>query len=149
MNRAELVERVRSASDLTRAQAESVVDAVIHSVIDAVKSGERVSIFGFGSFSPTSRAARTGRNPRTGDPVKIAASRGVRFAPSAAFKSELNARRAGKKAAPATAAKAAGKKATGKAAGKAAGRPTKAAGRPATKAAGRPATKAVKSTKKR
>ena len=150
MNRAELVERVRSASDLTRAQAESVVDAVIHSVIDAVKSGERVSIFGFGSFSPTSRAARTGRNPRTGDPVKIAASRGVRFAPSAAFKSELNARRAGKKAAPAkAAAKAAGKKATGKAAGKAAGRPTKAAGRPATKAVGRPATKAVKSTKKR
>ncbi len=143
MNRAELVERVRSASNLTRAQAESVVDEVIHSVIDAVKSGERVSIFGFGSFNPTSRAARTGRNPRTGDPVKIAASKGVRFAPAAAFKTELNARRAGKKAAPAkAAAKATGRKATDRKA-------TKAAAATKSAAPGKAATRAVKSSKKR
>lgn len=138
MNKAELVEKVRNAADLSKGQAESAVDEVLQSVIAAVRSGERVSIFGFGTFNPTSRAARTGRNPQTGEPVKIGASKGVRFAPAAAFKSALNAKRAGKKAAP---AKAAAK----------AGRPSKAAGKTTGKTTAKSTTaaKAAKSTKKR
>ena len=98
MNKGELVDRVRAVSDLSRSQAEVVVDEVLTSVMEAVKAGERVSISGFGSFNQTSRAARTGRNPQTGEPVKIPASRGVRFAPASAFKSALNTKRAGRKA---------------------------------------------------
>lgn len=141
MNKAELVEKVRTKLEMSRTQAESAVDEVLQSVVNAVKSGEKVSLFGFGSFNPTSRAARTGRNPQTGDPVKIGASKSVRFAPAAAFKSALNAKRGGKKSAPV--------KATAKAA-----RPARATAKKAstaTKAAakGRTASKAAKSTKKR
>jgi DNA-binding protein HU-beta len=132
VNKAELVEKVRNATQLSKSQAESAVDEVLQSVIGAVKSGERVSIFGFGTFNPTSRAARTGRNPQTGEPVKIGASKSVRFAPAGAFKSALNARRAGKRAAPA----------------KTVGRPSKATGKATGKKAPA-ATKAAKSTKKR
>ncbi len=142
MNRADLVDQVRSSVGLSRADAESAVDAVLQTVMSAVQGGARVSLFGFGTFAPTSRAARTGRNPRTGDPVKIPASTGVRFTPSAAFKSSLNPKKAAKKAtktapaAPATKAAKASKAASAK----------KAA--PATKAA--KAKKAAKSaTKKR
>src|SRR5437870_4159225 len=77
------------------------------------RAGNKVSIFGFGTFTPTSRAARMGRNPQTGAPVKIAASKGVRFAPAAAFKSSLNSRAGTKKAA--AAKKAAPAKKTGRA----------------------------------
>ena len=63
-----------------------------------------MTIYGFGSFNPTSRKARTGRNPRTGQPVKIAASKGIRFSPATGFKADLNAKKsAAKKAAPAKA----------------------------------------------
>ncbi|HUP68977.1 MAG TPA: HU family DNA-binding protein [Acidimicrobiales bacterium] len=145
MNRAELVEKVRSEVGLAKGQAEEAVEAAVRSVIAAVKAGERVNIFGFGTFNPSSRAARTGRNPQTGAPVKIAASKGVRFAPASAFKVALNPKSA-KKSAPA------------KAAGKTASKTTKAAPAKATKAAkstkAAPAkaaksAKASKSTKKR
>jgi DNA-binding protein HU-beta len=140
LNKADLVEKVRSEAGLARGQAEEAVDATLNSVIAAVKAGERVSIFGFGTFNPSSRAARTGRNPQTGAPVKIAASKGVRFAPASAFKLALNPKSA-KKAAPAAKAAntAKGAKATKAAA------PAKAA--KATKAT--KATKASTSTKKR
>ena len=129
MNKGDLIERVRSTGDLTRGQAESVVDAVLDSVKGAVRSGERVSLAGFGSFTPTSRAARTGRNPQTGAPVRIAASKSVRFAPATAFKQALNPRSAAKKASKASGAKKA----------------------PAKRSAARkaPAAKAAKSTRKR
>ncbi len=90
MNKADLVEAVRSAADLTRGQAESAVGAMVDGVVSAVKKGERVTVAGFGSFNPSSRAARTGRNPQTGEPVRIAASKGVRFAPAGAFKQSLH-----------------------------------------------------------
>jgi DNA-binding protein HU-beta len=81
--------------------------AVIDAVIAETRGGGKVSIFGFGTFTPSSRAARIGRNPQTGAPVKIAASKGVRFAPAAAYKSALNTKGGAKKAA----AKASAKKA--------------------------------------
>ena len=125
VNKSELVDHVRDAAGLDRRAAESAVNALLDAVMADVRAGNKVSISGFGIFNPTSRAARTGRNPQTGAPVKIAASKGVRFAPAQAFKNELNAG-GGKKAA---AKKAAAKKAA-----------------PAKKAT---AKKAAKSTKKR
>ena len=102
MNKGELVEAVASRSGLDKRQAESALNAFVDSVMAATKAGEKVAILGFGTFNPTSRAARVGRNPQTGAPVKIAASKGVRFGPGAAFKTALNSRGgAGKKAAPA------------------------------------------------
>jgi nucleoid DNA-binding protein len=112
VNKSELVDAVASAADIEKKKAEAAVDAVIGAVMSETKKGSKTSIFGFGTFSPTARAARMGRNPQTGAPVKIAASKGVKFAPASAFKSSLNGKSAAKKAAPAK--KTAAKKATAK-----------------------------------
>jgi DNA-binding protein HU-beta len=130
VNRTELVEAVSGKTGLDKKNAEAAVGAVTETLISEAKAGNKVSIFGFGTFSPTARAARMGRNPQTGAPVKIAAAKSVRFAPASAFKEALNSRgkaAAAKKAAPA-------KKATAKKA-------------PAKKAAA--AKKATKAAKKR
>jgi nucleoid DNA-binding protein len=92
VNKTELVDLVSNKTDLDRRKAATAVDAVIDGVMQSVEAGDKVSILGFGTFNPTSRAARTGRNPQTGMPVAIAASNGVRFAPGAAFKSLLNSK---------------------------------------------------------
>lgn len=94
MNKSELVEAVAAAAGLERKQAEAAVSAFAESVVAAARSGENVSIFGFGTFKPTARKARTGRNPQNGEPVKIAASKGVKFQPSSAFKVLLNSKKA-------------------------------------------------------
>ena len=111
MNKGELVEAVASRSGLDKRQTENAINAFTDAVMAAVKSGDKVAIIGFGTFNPTARKARVGRNPQTGAPVKIAAAKGVRFGPGAAFKSTLNTG-GGKKAAPAK--KAGAKKATAK-----------------------------------
>ena len=131
MNKSELVDHVRDAAGLDRRTAEAAVNAFVSAVMKDVRAGNKVSISGFGIFNPTARAARMGRNPQTGAPVKIAASKGVRFNAATAFKNELNAggkRAAAKKTAPKKGAASRTKKA------------------PAKKA---PAKKVVKSTKKR
>lgn len=133
LNKNDLVEAVVTKTGLDKKQAEAAVAAVTESLMAETKAGNTVAIFGFGTFTPSARAARMGRNPQTGAPVKIAASRGVRFAPASAFKASLNSRTkaaAGKKAAPAK--KAAAKK-TG---------PAKKA--PAKKASAAKTTKAAK-----
>jgi DNA-binding protein HU-beta len=106
VNKGELVESIATRSGLERRQAEGALKAFVDSVMDAVRSGDRVAILGFGSFTPRSRSARTGRNPQTGAPVKIAASKSVGFAPGAAFKTTLNSKGGAKKAAPTKAAPA-------------------------------------------
>lgn len=90
MNKSELVEKVATATDLEKRKAEAAVDALVAAVIADTRAGNKVAVFGFGTFAPTSRAARVGRNPQTGEPVKIAASKGVKFSPAAAFKAVLN-----------------------------------------------------------
>jgi len=153
VNKADLVEAVRSAADLTRGEAESAVDTVVAEVMSAVSSGERVTVAGFGSFNPSARAARTGRNPQTGEPVRIAASTGVRFAPATAFKQALNPRAAKKRAAGGK--KAAAKKSPAKKSAAAKTLAKKASSRPQKKQAAKTlgksggAKKAAKSTKKR
>ena len=108
MNRSELVDRVANAASVDKRKAEAAVDAVVDAIVETTRAGGRVSIHGFGSFSHTSRAARVGRNPRTGEAVPIAASTSVKFAPATAFKELLN--QSGKKAAK----KATGKKSAGR-----------------------------------
>ncbi|CAA9266372.1 MAG: Putative DNA-binding protein HU-beta (ACLAME 290) [uncultured Acidimicrobiales bacterium] len=108
MNKAELIDHVASATGTGRKEAEGAVEAVLDGIVDTVKKGEDVSVFGFGKFSPKANAARTGRNPQTGASIRIAASKSVKFAPAQAFKTALNTKKsAAKKAAPAkkTAAK--------------------------------------------
>ncbi|HET6917389.1 MAG TPA: HU family DNA-binding protein [Acidimicrobiales bacterium] len=142
VNRTELVDSVSGKTGLDKKQSEAAVSAVADAVMAEIKAGNKVSLFGFGTFSPTARAARMGRNPQTGAPVKIAASKGVRFAPASAFKEVLNSR-GGSKA-------AAGKKATTKTAAAKKSAPAKKAGKksaPAKKSA--TAKKAAKSAKKR
>jgi DNA-binding protein HU-beta len=131
VNRTELVDAVAMKTGLDKKNAEAAVSAVTDSVMTEARAGNKVAIFGFGTFSPSARAARMGRNPQTGAPVKIAASKSVRFGPASAFKEALNSRG---KAAPAKKASASKKAAPAK----------KAASKKAA-----PAKKAAKATKKR
>ena len=90
MNKSELIDDIARRSGLEKREAEAALAAFVDAVVGATKDGDKVSILGFGNFVPTSRAARTGRNPQTGEPVQIAAAKGVRFAPGSAFKTALN-----------------------------------------------------------
>jgi DNA-binding protein HU-beta len=90
VNKAELVDKIAEQAGLNKAEAERALNAFIDSVQGAVAADDKVTLPGFGSFSRSSRAARTGRNPRTGEPVQIAASKGVKFSAGAAFKSAVN-----------------------------------------------------------
>jgi DNA-binding protein HU-beta len=90
VNKSELVESVAEQAGLSKADAERAVNAFIDSVQNSVAGGDKVTVPGFGSWSASRRAARTGRNPRTGEPVQIAASMGVKFSVGAGFKSAVN-----------------------------------------------------------
>ena len=90
MNKAELVNAVASAADLSKADAGRAVDAVVGSVTSVLQRGEQVSIIGFGTFSVKHRAARAGRNPRTGASIWIEASNVPGFKAGKAFKEAVN-----------------------------------------------------------
>ena len=74
MNKAELVDAVASAANLSKADAGRAVDAVVGSIASSLSNGEQVAVVGFGTFSVKHRAARAGRNPRTGEAIQIQAS---------------------------------------------------------------------------
>jgi len=90
MNKGELIESVAGTADLSRADATKAVDAVLDSVTRTLANGGTVSLVGFGTFSVKSRAARTGRNPRTGEAIQIAASRVPGFKAGKALKDAVN-----------------------------------------------------------
>ena len=90
MNKAELIEIIAKDADLTKVSAQAALDATIAAVVKAVTKGDSVSLVGFGSFSSGKRAARTGRNPRTGAPLKIKAAKVPRFKPGKGLKDALN-----------------------------------------------------------
>jgi DNA-binding protein HU-beta len=115
VNKSDLIERVAGSAEVGRPQAERVLDAFFETVKGAAKKGDRVAWPGFGSFSVTARKARTGRNPRTGEAVKIRASKALKFTSGSALKEYLNGGATAKKASGAKKAPAkatAGKKAT-------------------------------------
>ncbi len=90
MNKSELIEAVASAADLNKADAARAVDGVIAAVTEALKAGDQVTIVGFGTFLVRKREARTGRNPRTGETIQIAASNVPAFKAGKALKDAVN-----------------------------------------------------------
>ncbi len=90
MTKAELIEAVAKSADVSKADAERSVGAFFDIVTAAAKKGDKVAWPGFGSFSISKSAARTGRNPQTGEPVKIAASTRLKFTSSSTLKAALN-----------------------------------------------------------
>lgn len=91
MNKAELVEEVQKTlgKETTKRAAEDAVKAVLESIAKGVKKHKKVQVIGFGTFEVKKRSARMGRNPKTGEPMKIKASKSVGFKPSAPFKASL------------------------------------------------------------
>ena len=90
MNRNELVDAVSGKTDLRKSEASKAVDAVFDAIEAALKSGDEVRLVGFGTFSVSSRAASEGRNPRTGEKIKIAASKQAKFKPGKGLRDSLN-----------------------------------------------------------
>ena len=89
MNKASLVEKVQEVLGGTKADAERAVDALFDSIVSELKKGGEVSVAGFGIFSIKARAARTARNPRTGEPVKVPAMNVPKFRPAKALKDSV------------------------------------------------------------
>ena len=91
MNKSELTEAVQTAlgTEATKREAEDAVAAVLDALAKGIKKDKLVQLIGFGSFKVTERAARMGRNPKTGEPMKIKKSRTVKFTPSSALKEKL------------------------------------------------------------
>ncbi len=90
MNKSELIDAVADSADLSKAAATQAVDAVLSAVSKSLKKGDPVTLVGFGTFLVRERAARTGRNPRTGDEIKIAASKVPAFKAGKALKDAVN-----------------------------------------------------------
>ena len=79
MNKGELIEAIAAGADLTKADAGRALDATLEAITKALKKGDKVTIPGFGTYSVTKRAARTGRNPATGETIKIKAKKTPKF----------------------------------------------------------------------
>lgn len=90
MTKAELVEGVADAAELTKKDAERLVEIVFESIIETLNQGEKIELRGFGSFRVRERGARRGRNPKTGDPVSIPAKRVPYFKPGKELKELIN-----------------------------------------------------------
>ncbi|GAB2500840.1 HU family DNA-binding protein [Pseudoxanthomonas sangjuensis] len=90
MNKNELIDAVAEAAGLSKADAGRAVDAVVASVTGALKNGDSVTLVGFGTFQVRARAARTGRNPKTGENITIAASKNPVFKAGKALKDAVN-----------------------------------------------------------
>ncbi len=90
MNKTELIEHIASKSDISKAAATRALASIIEAVKKTLKTGDTVTLVGFGTFSVSKRAARTGRNPRTGAPLKIKAAKVPRFKPGKGLKDALN-----------------------------------------------------------
>tara|TARA_R100000687_G_C6448055_1_gene163812 strand:+ start:714 stop:986 length:273 start_codon:yes stop_codon:yes gene_type:complete len=90
VNKSELIDAIAASADLPKAAAGRALDAVVESITDALKKDDSVSLVGFGTFSVKARAARTGRNPQTGEPINIAAAKIPSFKAGKALKDAVN-----------------------------------------------------------
>ncbi len=86
MNKAELIEKVANLTDMTKADTERMLDATVDTVRKTVKKGDDVKLVGFGTFTKAKRKARSGRNPQTGETIKIPAAWYPKFRPGTEFK---------------------------------------------------------------
>ena len=90
MNKSELVDAIAAQADIPKAAAGRALDAMIDSISSALKEGDQVALVGFGTFMVKERAARTGRNPQTGEPIEIKAAKVPSFKPGKALKDAVN-----------------------------------------------------------
>ncbi len=89
MNKGELIDAIAEKAAVSKKDADTVLTAILDSIVEAVSSGDKVSLVGFGSFEPRDRQAREGRNPKTGDKMTIAATRIPAFSAGKAFKEKV------------------------------------------------------------
>jgi DNA-binding protein HU-beta len=90
MNKAELIDAVAASANLSKADSGRAIDAVVDAIAKSLKRGQQVAVVGFGTFSVKHRAARQGRNPRTGETIQIAASNVPGFKAGKALKDAVN-----------------------------------------------------------
>jgi nucleoid DNA-binding protein len=90
MNKADLVDRIAGACEISKASATTAIDTAVDSITAALRKGDRVALIGFGTFSVSQRKARNGRNPQTGATIKIAARKVAKFTPGAELKKAVN-----------------------------------------------------------
>ncbi|MBW6393398.1 MAG: HU family DNA-binding protein [Halomonas sp.] len=90
MNKSELIEAIAASADIPKAAASRALDAMVDTVSESLKKGDTVSLVGFGTFSVKERAARTGRNPQTGQPIQISAAKVPTFKAGKALKDSVN-----------------------------------------------------------
>ena len=91
VNKNDLASQIAEETDLETAQAKAALEKALEVIVRRVAAGDEVSLAGFGKFSVSERQARQGRNPATGEPMEIAASKGLKFAPAKAAKDAVNA----------------------------------------------------------
>ncbi len=89
MNKGDLIDKVAGGAGISKAQAGVALNSLVSGITSALKKGDRVTLVGFGTFSTSQRKARTGRNPQTGAPLKIAAKKVARFAAGAELKNAV------------------------------------------------------------
>ena len=90
MNKAELIDAVAEGADISKADATRAIDTMLNSITSSLKGGDQVTLVGFGTFAVKDRAARTGRNPRTGEAINIPASKVPGFKAGKALKDAVN-----------------------------------------------------------
>ncbi len=90
MTKAELIETLSNKLPIAKGEAERAINILLDDIIAALKQGQRVNISGFGTFSVSMRKARSGRNPKTGETIEIAASRSAKFKAGKQLKDSLN-----------------------------------------------------------
>lgn len=90
MNKTELIDAAAESSGLSKSEMSKALDSILDGISGAVQQGDKVSLSGFGTFERRERAARTGRNPQTGEELQVAASKAPAFKPAKAFKDAVN-----------------------------------------------------------
>ncbi len=90
MNKTDLINHIAESVDLTKTNAQRAVDSVLEAIVSTLTAGDQVAIPGFGTFSVGDRAARTGRNPQTGEAIQIAAAKVVKFKAGKGLKDSVN-----------------------------------------------------------
>jgi DNA-binding protein HU-beta len=93
MNKAELIDKIAKDADVTKTQANAAIDSFTDSIIATLKKGDRVTLVGFGTFSVSERAARNGRNPQTGEVIKIKARKVPKFKAGKEFSTKISSKK--------------------------------------------------------
>ncbi len=92
MNKSELIDAIAAAADLPKAAAGRALDAMTDAITKSLKEGDQVVLVGFGTFSVKERSERTGRNPQTGETIKISAAKAAAFKPGKSLKDSINSK---------------------------------------------------------